>query len=92
MASGLGGRATGQTVEGWSAEAAELPLGGVQMRRVPVIYADLHTFHLYGLETEPALMLGMDVMRAFRRVWVDFARREVGFQLQREEFGVRLIS
>ena len=73
--------ATGQTVLGESDEAAELVLGGVHMQRIPIIYADLHTFHLYGLEQEPALMLGMDVLRVFRRVWVDFARREVGFLL-----------
>lgn len=77
--------ATGQTVEGQTDEAAELTLGGVRMQRVPVIYADLHTFHLYGLEDEPALMLGMDVLRVFRRVWVDFARREVGFLLPSAE-------
>ena len=75
--------ATGQTVMGETDEAAELTLGGVRMSRVPIIYADLHTFHLYGLEREPALMLGMDVLRVFRRVWVDFGRREVGFLLPR---------
>ncbi len=78
--------ATGQTVDGESEEAPELVLGGVHLRRVPVIYADLHTFRLYRLENEPALMLGIDVMRAFRRVWVDFARREVGFLLPRDPF------
>ena len=77
---------TGGVVEGLSDEAAELVLGGVKLRRVPVIYADLHTFHLYGLEHEPALMLGMDTLRVFRRVWVDFGRREVGFQLARDPF------
>ena len=83
--------ATGQTVGGETDEAAELTLGGVRLQHVPVIYADLHTFHLYGLEAEPALMLGMDVLRAFRRVWVDFGRREVGFQLQQAPFqGVSL--
>ena len=76
--------ATGQTVEGMTDEASELVLGGVRMQRIPIIYADLHTFHLYGLEQEPALMLGMDVLRAFRRVWVDFGRREVGFLLPRD--------
>lgn len=80
--------ATGQTVEGRSDVAAELVLGGVRLQRVPIIYADLHTFHLYRLEQEPALMLGMDVLRAFRRVWVDFARREVGFLLPRDPFAL----
>ena len=84
--------ATGQTIDGWSDEAAELVLGGVRLQRVPVIYSDLHTFHLYGLEQEPALMLGMDVLRIFRRVWVDFARREVGFLLPRDPLTPQVLT
>ena len=82
--------ATGQTIEGETDFMPELTLGGVRMSRVPVIYADLHTFKLYGLLNEPALMLGMDVMRAFATVSIDFARRDVGFRLPTQE-GVGLI-
>ena len=70
---------TGQTSEGAQDEAPELTLGGVLMRRVPVVYADLHTFAKFGLADEPAVLLGMDVLRAFRGVDVDFGRREVRF-------------
>lgn len=72
---------TGQTVSGQTAQVADLVLGGVQMRRVPVVYADLHTFRMFKLDDEPALMLGMSTLRAFNGVTIDFGRRQIGFQL-----------
>lgn len=72
---------TGQTLEGELDELAELTLGGVLLRGIPVVYAELHTFRIYKLAAEPALMLGMNTLRSFDKVRVDFGRREVGFQL-----------
>ena len=73
---------TGQTVMGEADEMPELTLATLTLRHVPVVYAELETFRLFGLLHEPALMLGMDVLRSFARVSVDFGRREVGFTLQ----------
>ncbi len=72
---------TGQTLMGEADEMPELTLASLVLSHVPVIYADLDTFRLFGLTREPALMLGMDVLRTFRTVSVDFARREVAFGL-----------
>ncbi len=72
---------TGQTVMGELDEMPELTLAGIHLSRVPVIYAELDTFRRFGLVDEPALMLGMDVMRLFQEVSIDFRRREVGFTL-----------
>ena len=74
---------TGQTVEGEADLLPELTLGGVTLRGLPLVYADLHTFRLYHLADDPAIVLGMDTLRAFKRVSIDFARREVGFDLSR---------
>ena len=73
---------TGQTVMGEADEMPELTLASLTLRHVPVVYAELETFRMFGLLHEPALMLGMDVLRSFARVSVDFGRREVGFTLQ----------
>ena len=73
---------TGQSVVGEADEMPELTLATLTLRHVPVVYAELDTFRLFGRLHEPALMLGMDVLRSFARVSVDFARREVGFTLQ----------
>ena len=56
-----------------------IKLGGVELHGVPIAYADLETFHQFGLEGRPAMLLGMDVLRLFHRVSVDFLRREVAF-------------
>lgn len=75
---------TGQVGRGARDQAPQLTLSGMVMRQVPVIYADLHTFRQFGFQDEPTVLLGMDVLRAFRRVDVDFGRREVRFGFQRE--------
>ncbi|MBE7217190.1 MAG: aspartyl protease family protein [Caulobacteraceae bacterium] len=72
---------TGQTVKGESDHMPELTLGGLQLFDLPVVYADLDTFRRFGLVDQPALLLGMDVLRTFSEVAIDFGRREVGFTL-----------
>ncbi len=74
---------TGQVAWGDVDEMPELTLGPVTLHRVPIIYADLHTFRMYKLLDEPAILLGMDTLRVFARVGIDFARRDVSFQLLR---------
>lgn len=75
---------TGQVGHGARDLAPQLTLSGMIMRQVPVIYADLHTFRQFGFAEEPTVLLGMDVLRAFRRVDVDFGRREVRFGFARD--------
>lgn len=72
---------TGQTVAGEMDQMSELTLGGVRLSEVPLVYSELHTFKSYKLDAEPALMLGMNTLRSFAKVGVDFGRREVTFHL-----------
>lgn len=58
-----------------------MKIGGIDLTNVPVAFADLHTFQEFGLTHEPAMLLGMDVLRHFDRVVVDFGRKEVLFRL-----------
>ncbi len=74
---------TGQIAWGDIDEMPELTLGPVTLRHVPIIYADLHTFRMYKLADEPAILLGMDTLRSFTKVGIDFARRDITFQLPR---------
>ncbi len=62
-------------------EMPEIRLGEVTIQHAPVAYASLHTFTQFGLDDRPALLLGMDVLHAFRSVSIDFRRREVLFVL-----------
>jgi predicted aspartyl protease len=52
-------------------------VGGAFIRNMPVAFADAHPFKQLGLTDRPALLLGMDVLKLFDRVSVDFPNRRV---------------
>ena len=74
---------TGVTVDLQLARVGELKLGSVTLRDVPMAFADVPPFHVFGLNKEPALLLGTDLLATFRRVSLDFRARKVRFQLRR---------
>jgi len=61
----------------------ELQIGGILIRDLPIAFADVPPFHVFGIADEPALFLGTDVLNAFRKVSLDFHARRVRFQLKR---------
>jgi predicted aspartyl protease len=63
----------------------ELELGPVMLRDVPIAFADVPPFKVFGLSDEPALLLGTDILETFKRVSLDFKARKVRFQLRRCE-------
>jgi hypothetical protein len=79
---------TGVTVKLQLASVGEIQLGPVTLRNVPIAFADVPPFELFGLSGQPALLLGTDVLETFRRVSLDFKARKVRFQLRRCEQGV----
>jgi hypothetical protein len=74
---------TGVTAKLQIAKIAELQLGPVVLHDVPIAFADVPPFELFGLSREPALLLGTDILENFRRVSLDFRARKVRFQLRR---------
>jgi len=74
---------TGVEMELQLARIAELRLGSVTLRDVPIAFADVPPFHVFGLSKEPSLLLGTDLLETFRRVSLDFRARKVRFQLRR---------
>ncbi len=74
---------TGVTVNLQLAKIGELRLGPVVLYDVPMAFADVPPFKLFGLADEPALLLGTDLLESFRRVSLDFRARKVRFQLRR---------
>jgi len=65
------------------ARIAELRLGPVVLRDVPIAFADVPPFEVFGVKKEPALLLGTDILHTFRSVSLDFRARKVRFQLKR---------
>jgi Aspartyl protease len=74
---------TGVTVQLEMARVRELQLGPITLQDVPIAFADVPPFKLFGLDQEPALLLGTDLLETFRRVSLDFMARKVRFQLRR---------
>ena len=60
-----------------------LTIGGVKLQNVVMAFADAPPFDIFDLKAKPAMLLGTDVMEAFRRVSLDFGDRRVRFQLRR---------
>jgi hypothetical protein len=73
---------TGATANLELAKIAELQLGPVVLRDVPMAFADVPPFKLFGLQDQPALLLGTDILENFRRISLDFKARKVRFQLR----------
>lgn len=74
---------TGQVSEGELAAMPLLRIGGLSITGLATVFADLHVFEVWGLTKRPSLMLGMDVLRQFNAIELNYPRREVAFYLQR---------
>lgn len=68
---------TGQRINGDYMFIRDLEIGGVGLKDLAIVFADAHTFKQLGLDKKPALLLGMNAMRAFKKVSIDFASRKL---------------
>jgi hypothetical protein len=53
-----------------------LDIGGIGLKDLAIVFANAHTFKQLGLEKRPALLLGMNAIRAFKKVSIDFANKK----------------
>jgi predicted aspartyl protease len=92
----------GAQISGQLDFARALVIDRLQLNYIPIMYADGPAFAALGLARKPALILGMEDLRLFDRVAIDFASRKVLFDLpssaeaadkfRREFFPTRLKS
>jgi predicted aspartyl protease len=68
---------TGDMLDGQYTFVKKLEMGGVTMTNLAVVFADAHTFKQLGLDDRPALLLGMNALRAFKKVSIDFANKKL---------------
>lgn len=73
--------ATGQTAEARTMLLHGLHFGPVSLTQVPVLVGDFHAFNVWGFADTPALLLGVDVLGALRRMVIDYGRRDVTFEV-----------
>lgn len=68
---------TGETLSGDSAPVDRLEIGGATLGNLDVIFTSAHIFSQLKLDRRPAVLLGMDAMRAFPKVSIDFAAQKL---------------
>lgn len=65
----------------------EIRIGGIILQNVQIAFTDAPPFELFGLNDRPALLLGTDLLKSFRRLSLDFRNRKVRFTLRRQPRG-----
>ena len=84
---------TGDKLTGDYMFLRDLEIGGVGLKNLAVVFAPAHTFHQLNLDDKPAILLGMNAMRAFKKVSIDFAHRRLRVMLpQTSEMQTELAS
>lgn len=72
---------TGQLQNVDIARYQRLDLGGVELADVTLAFASAQIFKELGYAKRPAMLLGIDALRSFEKVSIDFARKRVRFIL-----------
>jgi predicted aspartyl protease len=84
---------TGSKIIGDYMIVRELTIGGIGLTNLAIVFTDAHTFKQLGLDRKPALLLGMNAIRAFKKVSIDFANRKFRVVLpERSELQTRVAS
>ena len=61
--------------------ASEVRIGDAKLSNIPVAFVESPLFKQLGLEGQPAMVLGMNELRLFRRVAIDFKQGKILFDL-----------
>jgi len=75
---------TGDTLRGELAIVRELRLGDAMITSLAVIFAEAHTFRRLGLDRGPAILLGMNGLRSFDKVSIDFEHKKLRLLVTRD--------
>ena len=67
-------------------------VAGLTIANLPVAFADAEPFRHFGLTNQPALLLGMDALRLFKQVRIDFPNHEIRLSLTRDSAGFNTFS
>lgn len=70
---------TGQQLPATIMKANHVAIGKVELGDMPIAFADSPAFKSLRLDKKPAMLLGMNTLRAFRQVEVDFTNKRVRF-------------
>ena len=74
---------TGDSFTAKVAVLRRIQIGGIVLQNVQVAFTDAPPFGVFGLARQPALLLGTDLLKSFKRMSLDFRNRKVRFVLRR---------
>jgi predicted aspartyl protease len=84
---------TGALISGDYMFVRELQIGGLTLKNLAIVFAESHAFKELKLDRRPALLLGMNAIRAFKKVSIDFASRKFRVVLpESSQLDVRLAA
>ena len=69
--------ATADIADGVVQSIRRTSIGDLTLSNLEVIFADFHVFKLWGLDQEPAMLIGMDMLGVLDRLVIDYRRNEV---------------
>lgn len=75
---------TGDVLVADYTQVGEIKVAGLNFTNLPVAFADAEPFKRFSLIKRPALMLGMDAMKLFKRVQIDFPNRTLRLSLPKD--------
>jgi predicted aspartyl protease len=81
---------TGGQIQGKVAMVKQIRLPGLAFDDCPLVIANFQVFKAWGLLRSPALLIGMNLLRQFSKVSIDYGLKELRFDL--EAFSVRQID
>ncbi|WP_417612417.1 retroviral-like aspartic protease family protein [Parasphingorhabdus sp.] len=70
---------TGETLGVEFGRARDFRIGRARFESLSVAFADAPPFERFGLANKPTLLMGMDVLRKFDQVAIDFPNRKIHF-------------
>jgi predicted aspartyl protease len=82
---------TGGKIEGTVTSVDKIQLESLILSQCALVVADFEVFKIWGLSRTPALLIGMNLLRSFAKVSIDYGRQDIGFELghsQRPELAV----
>ncbi len=71
--------ATSHAVFGDLVKTPQIRVAGVEIGSLQVVYGDFEVFRIWGVEDEPAIVLGIDVLGSTDAMMIDYRKSEVRF-------------
>ncbi|MGC4029505.1 MAG: retroviral-like aspartic protease family protein [Steroidobacteraceae bacterium] len=75
--------ATGDVQEGEGAPVPSIEISGITIRNAHFTFGDMHIFSRWGVQDEPALLIGMDILGLLDTLVIDYKRQELHLKPRR---------